>query len=79
MTRSFIALTHLDFHKALAYNALTPVLIVILSLWWGNSLFQSFSGRRTRLADWAVSYLNTLIFLGIALVLVFDILRILFV
>ncbi|MDH7481296.1 MAG: DUF2752 domain-containing protein [Armatimonadota bacterium] len=77
MTRSVIALTRLDFHKAFAYNALAPLLIAAFGVWWGNLVYKTVYGRRTWLDDWFSRHLNILVVLGFVVLLTWDMLRIL--
>jgi len=76
MTRSVVALAHLDLGRALAYNAATPVMAAIFALWWGVSVYQTAAGRRTRLADWTDRHMNALIIIALIAFLAWGALRI---
>ena len=77
MTRSVLALTHLDFHTAMIFNPLGPVFVGFFILWWGLSVYHMGTGRRVRLLEWAGSHVSLLAIIGTVVLFVFGGMRIL--
>jgi hypothetical protein len=76
MTRAVEALTRPDFARAWNLNSLAPGVVAVLGLWWAIAVYQSLTGRRTRMAAWAGRRMNLLIFLAVLILLAFGSLRI---
>lgn len=76
MTRSVMALAHLDWARAMAFNPLGPVFLGMCALWWTNALIEIRTGRRTRLWEWTIRNIVPLAILGIAVLTIFGGLRI---
>ena len=71
MTRSVVALTHLDFHDAMLLNPLAPVFVGFFILWWALSVYRIATERRVGVLDWAGSHVGLIAILGTAALLVF--------
>ena len=78
MTRSMMALAHIDFARAMYFNPLAPVLLGLFALWWVNALYEIHTGRRTRLMAWAGINLFPLAMTGLAILMVFGAVRVWF-
>ena len=71
-----MALTRLDFSRALQMNPLGLAFVGVFGLWWVISIYQITAGRRTRLYDWAARKSNLLALIGVVILILFGILRI---
>ena len=78
MTRSVMALAHLDLGRAMQMNSLGLAFVGSLGLWWTNSIYQMAVGRQTRLAKWVLQRMNLLAAAAFAVLLLFGALRIVF-
>lgn len=58
MTRSAVALSHLDFGQAWTLNPLLPIYLGFFAIWWGLSVYQVTTGRSVRLLTWMSHHLG---------------------
>ncbi len=77
MTRSVVALVHLDFARSVQMNWLGIPFVAALGTWWVWSVYEIRTGRRTRLLAWAWRRQSPLVAAAIAILLVYGVLRIL--
>jgi hypothetical protein len=76
MTRSVMALARLDFHRAMEMNPLGIAFAGIIGLCWVTSIYQTATGRKTRLYEWAAKRINLLGVIALAILLIFGAARI---
>ena len=76
MTRSVVALTHMDLARSGSMSLLGIPLIVGLGIWWVCAVYEIATGRRTRLLAWASRRMTLLVVAGIVVLFGYGIIRI---
>lgn len=76
MTRSVISLTHLYFSRAVCFNPLGPVFLLLFAVFWAVAVYQEFTGKQMKIALWAGKHFNLLAIIGLLLLLTFGVARI---
>ena len=75
MTRSLIALTHLDLGRAMAFHPVTVVFAAVVTLIWGLAVHEVLTERRNPVLDWARRHALWLTLSAFGLLLIFGALR----
>ena len=76
MTRSTEALAHGNLAQAVRFNALGPVVVLLIGICWGCAVYALQTGRRSRLELWSRRHSKTLTALGLSVFLLAGVLRI---
>lgn len=76
MTRSLVALSHLDFRQALSFNPVAVILAGFFALLWAMAVHEILTRRRTRLLDWVRGRVQVLVLWCLGLTLLYGVLRI---
>ena len=71
MTRSVMALAHLHLGHAMELNALGPLLVGFLGLWWTAAMYELITGSRTRFSEWAGRHIGLLAAIGFGILVFF--------
>ena len=76
ITRSFVALSHLDFHRSVAMHPFGIPAMGLFGLWWVLSLYGIVGGKPVGMLRWAHGRGALLALTGFALLIVFGAIRI---
>jgi hypothetical protein len=79
MTRSVMALAHLHFRDSFRFNALGPIFVSMLAVWWLSALQAVFRGHQNHVETWTRRHSSILTALALTALLIFGILRILLI
>ena len=76
MTRSVISLMHFSFSRAVWFNPLGPVFLLLFATSWVVAVYQEYTGKQTKIALWAGKHFNLLATVGLVILLAFGVMRI---
>jgi hypothetical protein len=76
MTRSVMAIAHLNFHRAMQFNPLGFAFLGLFAVWWVNAMRETSIGHRTKLTLWVRARYGLLLVFGIAVLIIFGSTRI---
>lgn len=79
MTRSVIALTHLNLSRAVQMNPLGFLFVGGFGLWWACSVYEVLTARSTRILSWASRKVVLLSVAGGAVLLIYGVARIVWI
>jgi len=71
MTRSVVALTHLDFARAAYMNPLGIAFVAVFGVWWGHAAYEVTTGRRTGLLAWTSRKMTALAVAAVAVLFIY--------
>jgi len=75
ITRSIIALTHLDFGSAIAFHPLAVAFVGMFGVLWGAAVYEAITGRSTVVVSWARCHALKLTLSALGLLLIFSAFR----